>query len=123
WLVVNGGRTEEFDAAILALPAYAAAALLKNNADLARELNAIPYSSSVTVAQTYDGSVRAALPLGFGILVPRSEGRRILAATFVHNKFPQRARADRAVIRCFLGGSKDEDVLMKSDKEILALVQ
>ena len=123
WLVGSGGRTEEFDAAIVATPAYAAAALLKDNASLAEELNAIPYSSSVTVGLIYDQSVRAALPPGFGLLAPRTEGRRILAATFVHNKFPHRAPPNRAVIRCFLGGSKDEEVLTMSDEEILTLVQ
>jgi oxygen-dependent protoporphyrinogen oxidase len=97
--------------------------LLKDNAGLAEELNAIPYSSSVTVGLIYDQSVRAALPPGFGFLVPQIEGRRILAATFVHNKFPYRAPTDRAVIRCFLGGSRDEEVLTKSDDEILTIVQ
>jgi oxygen-dependent protoporphyrinogen oxidase len=71
----------------------------------------------------FDQGVRAALPPGFGFLVPRTEGMRILAATFVHNKFPHRAPADRAVIRCFLGGSKDEDVLTMSDEAILTLVK
>jgi oxygen-dependent protoporphyrinogen oxidase len=123
WLVVSAGRTEEFDGAVLATPAYAAAAILNGNAGLAEELNGIPYSSSVTVGLIYDQSVRAALPPGFGFLVPRTEGMRILAATFVHNKFPHRAPADRAVIRCFLGGSKDEAVLKMSDDEILTLVQ
>ena len=32
----------------------------------------------------------------------------MLAATFVHNKFPYRAPEDRALIRCFLGGTRDE---------------
>jgi len=123
WLVASLGRTEEFDAAVVATPAYAAAALLKDHAGLAEELNAIPYSSSVTVGLIYDQSVRAALPPGFGFLIPRTEGRRILAATFVHNKFPHRAPADRAILRFFLGGSTDENVLMKSDQEILTLVQ
>ena len=45
---------------------------------------------------------------GFGFLVPRSEGKRMLATTFVHNKFPHRAPEDRALLRCFLGGSRDE---------------
>src|SRR5712692_3098813 len=67
WLVVSGGRrTEEFDAVILATPAYAAAELLASpNTELAAELNAIRYSSSVTAILSYDQKVRAALPPGF----------------------------------------------------------
>jgi oxygen-dependent protoporphyrinogen oxidase len=125
WLVVDSGkRTEEFDAAILAVPAYAAASLLQSsNENLAGELNAISYSSSVTVVLGYGPEVRAALPPGFGFLVPRSEGRRMLAATFVHNKFPHRAPTDRALIRCFLGGSRDEQVISLSDNEIVAVTR
>jgi protoporphyrinogen/coproporphyrinogen III oxidase len=124
WLVLSGGRTEEFDAVILATPAYAAGELLANiSAELATELSAIRYSSSVTVILGFDKSVRAALPPGFGSLVPRAENRRILAATFLHNKFPHRAPDDRALIRCFLGGTRDEKLLQSSDDEILALVR
>jgi protoporphyrinogen/coproporphyrinogen III oxidase len=67
--------------------------------------------------------VRTALPTGFGFLVPRSEGRRILATTFVHNKFPHRAPPDRALIRCFLGGTRDEQVLHLPDEEVLGIVR
>jgi oxygen-dependent protoporphyrinogen oxidase len=46
-----------------------------------------------------------------------------LAATFVHNKFPYRVPEDRALLRCFLGGSRDEAVLQLSNDEILSLVR
>ena len=71
---------------------------------LASELEGIHYSSSVTVTFGYDEKVRRSLPPGFGFLVPHSEGMRLLAATFVHNKFPHRSPENRALIRCFLGG-------------------
>jgi protoporphyrinogen/coproporphyrinogen III oxidase len=119
WLVVSGGRTEEFDAVIISTPAYAAASCLKlANGELAAELDAIRYTSSVTVALGYDERVRTALPPGFGFLVPRAENRRTIAATFVHNKFPHRAPSDRALIRCFLGGTRDEGILHSTDGEI-----
>ena len=47
----------------------------------------------------------------------------MLAATFVHNKFPHRAPDDRALLRCFLGGSRDEQVLQLPDDEILSIVR
>lgn len=124
WLVVSRGRTEEFDAVILATPANAAGDLLAStSAELAAELNAIRYSSSVTVVLGFDKSVRAALPTGFGFLVPPTENRRILATTFLHNKFAHRAPDDRALIRCFLGGTRDEEILQRSEDEILTLVR
>jgi len=63
------------------------------------------------------------LPPGFGFLVPRSEGRRMLACTFVHNKFPHRAPADKGILRCFLGGARDEGVLSLTDDEVVATVR
>ena len=92
WTVSAGYQTDQFDAVIIAAPAHAAAAVLDASARLlATELASINYSSSVTVTLGYDESVRRSLPPGFGFLVPRSAGHRMLAATFVHNKFPHRA--------------------------------
>lgn len=123
WLVISNGRTEEFDAVIVATPAHAAAALISAQQELAAELNAIPYTSSMTVVLGYDQAVRAALPPGFGFLVPRTEGRKILAATFVHNKFPHRVPENRAIIRCFIGGSVAEEMFEQSETEIANAVE
>ncbi len=124
WLISAGYESDQFDAVIVATPAQAAANLLQlADANLASELRDINYSSSVTVTLGYDRSVRQNLPPGFGFLVPRSEGKRMLAATFVHNKFPHRAPDDRALVRCFLGGARDEAILQLSDEDILAIVR
>src|SRR6185437_7165559 len=124
WLVASNGRTEEFDSVIIAAPAYVAAELLRNPIpQIASELEQIRYSSSVTVALGYDHQTRVALPPGFGFLVPRREGKRILACTFVHRKFPHRAPQDSALIRCFLGGSRDEEILQMPDAGITSIVQ
>jgi oxygen-dependent protoporphyrinogen oxidase len=124
WTVSAGYESDHFDALIIATPAQAASALLRlADENLSRELGEIRYSSSVTVTLGYDETVRRSLPPGFGFLVPRSEGRRMLAATFVHNKFPHRAPENRAIIRCFLGGARDEQILDQSDEQILNIVR
>jgi oxygen-dependent protoporphyrinogen oxidase len=124
WVVSAGYASDQFDSLIVATPATAAVPLFEITcAALASELKAIPYSSSMTVALGFDKDVRASLPPGFGFLVPHSEGKRMLAATFVHNKFPHRAPEDRALIRCFLGGTRDEAVLQLPDDEILTIVR
>jgi len=124
WVVSAGYASDQFDAVIVATPATSAASLLEiASAGLASDLRAISYSSSVTVALGFGREVRASLPAGFGFLVPRSEGKRLLAATFVHNKFPHRVPVDRALARCFLGGSRDEQVLQLSDENILGIVR
>jgi protoporphyrinogen/coproporphyrinogen III oxidase len=62
------------------------------------------------------------LPLGFGFLVPRRAGRRLLACTFVQGKFPFRAPEGAALLRCFLGGARDHDVLEMNDEQLGSLV-
>jgi protoporphyrinogen/coproporphyrinogen III oxidase len=124
WTVSAGLDSDQFDAVILAVPSGQAARILQlTSQPLAAELAAITYSSSVTLTLGYDKKVRDALPPGFGFLVPRSEGTRMLAATFVHNKFPHRAPPDRAIIRCFMGGSRDEAVLDLSGEEIVSIAR
>jgi len=124
WTVAAGYESDHFDAVIIAAPAHAAAAVLQStNEILARELAAINYSSSITVTLAYDESVRRSLPPGFGFLVPRSARHRMLAATFVHNKFPHRAPDNRALVRCFLGGARDEQILDSAEDQILAIVR
>ncbi|HEV2730301.1 MAG TPA: protoporphyrinogen oxidase [Terriglobales bacterium] len=124
WMISASSGQEHFDSLIIATPAHAAAKLLLSAArELANELRSIQYSSSVTLTMGYDRSVRSSLPPGFGFLVPRSEGKRLLAATLVHNKFPQRAPEDRALIRCFLGGSRDEEILQLPEDEIIRIAR
>ena len=124
WIVSAGLKSDQFDAVVVALPGPAAANVLHiTNAELSRELGAIQYSSSITVALGYDDQVRRSLPPGFGFLVPRSEGKRLLAATFVHNKFPHRAPPDRALLRCFFAGSNAESVWPYSDDQIIGIVR
>jgi oxygen-dependent protoporphyrinogen oxidase len=123
WTVSAGFQSDRFDAVIIATPAPAAAVLLGADENLSHDLFGIKYSSSATVTLGYDEKVRRSLPPGFGFLVPRSEGRRMLAATFVHNKFPQRAPENRALVRCFLGGARDEQIIQMSGEEILHIVR
>ena len=124
WSVSADSNREYFDAVILALPTHVAAQLLSNaNPQLSAELAAIQYSSSITVGLGYGRDVRQSLPPGFGFLVRHSEGKRLLAATFVHNKFPHRAPEDRALLRCFFAGSNAENIWQLSDDAIIAIVR
>jgi oxygen-dependent protoporphyrinogen oxidase len=128
WIALCQDSTvETFDRVILATPAYIAGGLLRSvQPRLASLLGEINYSSSVTVALGYAASGfdgrGGKREDGFGFLVPRSEGKRLLACTFVHNKFPHRAPEDRLLLRVFLGGSHDPDVLKIPDEEILRTV-
>jgi oxygen-dependent protoporphyrinogen oxidase len=122
WLISAGYASDQFDAVIIASSALDAARLGLPD-KLSTALGGIEYTSSVTIALAYDQRVRQSLPPGFGFLVPRSEGRRLLAVTFVHNKFPHRAPENRALLRCFLGSARDKTLLDVPDEELLSVVQ
>ena len=124
WKVTAGETAGFYDAVILASQAWAAGELLSGvDRTLSDELASIPYSSSITVNLIYDEAKIGHLPDGFGFLVPTSEGRSMLACTFVHRKFIGRTPKGKAVLRAFLGGIKNEALLAASDDELLATVR
>jgi len=121
---IEDNGEERYDSIIVATPANVAGELLDGvDRELAHNLLDITYSSSATVTLGYYKQQLGKLPPGFGFLVPRSEGTRMLACTFVHNKFPHRAPPDKGILRCFLGGARDEAVLSLSDDELLKTVR
>jgi oxygen-dependent protoporphyrinogen oxidase len=124
WKVEVAGNAENFDAVIMASPAWAAGVLLGQvDAALGEELAAIPYSSSITVNLIYDEAKLGQLPDGFGFLIPASEKRAMLACTFVHRKFLGRTRPGKAVLRAFLGGIKNEALLAEPDEALVETVR
>ena len=123
-IACEGDKVYDADAVVLALPANLAGGLVSAlDHRLSELLEGIPYSSSMTVSLGFDESVRATLPDGFGFLVPRKEQRRMLACTFVHAKFDHRAPEGKALLRCFMGGARDPDVLGMTDEQVVAGVR
>jgi oxygen-dependent protoporphyrinogen oxidase len=121
WVVEAGGVRESYDAVILCSQAFAAGALLGGlDRTLSEDLAGIPYSSSITLNLVYDEKKLPQLPDGFGFLVPASEGRTMLACTFVHRKFLGRTAPGKAVLRAFLGGMKNEALLTEPDEVLVA---
>ena len=119
WSVRGSDDTQMFDAVIVATPAWAAAEMLSSaDGELSGALAEIPYSSSITVNLVYDGEELDPLPPGFGFLVPAVEGRGMLACTFIHRKFPGRTAAGKTVLRVFLGGVRNAELLRESDEEL-----
>ncbi len=124
WAVIlQNGETFQADAICVAVPAGKAAALLHPFApELAAELNAIPYDSVATVNAVFRRS-DVAHPLdAFGFVVPPSEHRRILGATFASVKFPGRATQDTVLIRAFVGGASRGQLVDLDDSGMKQMV-
>jgi protoporphyrinogen/coproporphyrinogen III oxidase len=108
--------SEPVEAVVLACGAGAASALLGQAAP--GGLSAIHSTSTGVVFLVYAPGTADALPDGTGFVVPRGAAP-MTAATFVSRKWPEERFADRAVVRCYIGGAGDEDVLDAPDEEII----
>jgi len=124
WSVTYSGRTENYDAVIMASASWASGSLLSTvDATLGQELLAIPYSSSITLNLIFDEAQLGQLPEGFGFLVPASSGRAMLACTFAHRKFVGRTAPGKVVLRAFLGGVNQEAMMDEPDNVLIATVR
>jgi oxygen-dependent protoporphyrinogen oxidase len=118
------GETFEAEAVILATPAYATAYLVVGlDPELAQALKGIPYASTVTVSVAYPLRDIPRPLNGYGYIIPKAEGRSILACTWTSTKFPHRAPDGYGLIRAFIGRAGDDDVLDRSDEELLCMVR
>jgi oxygen-dependent protoporphyrinogen oxidase len=116
----SAGESIAASAVVLATPAYATSALLRDrDEELSRLADAVPYASAATVALAFTRErVRHALA-GSGFVVPRVEHTGILAASWLSSKWPNRAPADRVLMRTFHGGARDPQALDRSDAELV----
>jgi oxygen-dependent protoporphyrinogen oxidase len=124
---------------ILAAPAYVAAALFEPiDADAAGLCARVPYVSTASVVLAWPRrDVRHPLE-GTGFVVARRSsarsGRsgtssaphsdvRITACTWVSSKWTDRAPDDTALLRAFIGGAHDPDVVDLDDDELIAIAR
>ncbi len=109
------------DRVILATESHVSARLLRYvDPALATLLGEIEYAGAVTVSL---GFRRADVPHpldGFGFVVPRSEKKALLAATFSSVKYPGRAPVGHVLIRCFMGGALNPEILREDDGALIA---
>jgi oxygen-dependent protoporphyrinogen oxidase len=55
---------------------------------------------------------------GFGMLIPRLEGFRILGSIFSSSLFPNRAPAGHLTLTSYIGGARSPDLALKSPEEL-----
>lgn len=122
-LGLDGGPVVPADAVVLATPAYVTAELVRAlGSRAAALLEAIPYASTATVALAYDTNDLGPQVRGFGFVVPRVEGRSLLAATWTSLKWPNRAPPSKMLVRCYVGGVGREDILKADDETLVRQV-
>ncbi len=120
------GRIEA-DAVVLAGPASEAAALIRPfDTTLARLLTGIATAPLAVLCLGFDEAslVKDRGPLdGFGFLVPRREGIRLLGALWESAIYPGRAPAGKALMRVMIGGARDPQAIDLDDASLLGIVR
>lgn len=121
---LDDGRTWIADICILALPARTAAELLEPFApEIAVELGAVPYASSLTVHLAYAAGSVGRTPETMGCLVPHSQGRPATACIPVHRKFDFRAPGGAALVRVAMGGMRKPELVRADDATLVQIAR
>ncbi|KLU02557.1 Protoporphyrinogen IX oxidase, aerobic, HemY [Rhodopirellula islandica] len=122
--VDNSPSPQEFDQVVVSTPAHIAANLLQPLSDeAASTLRSIPFASTAIVVMAVRRDCIQRFPTTFGFVVPPKENRRVLAGSFASTKFPQRAPDDYVIVRAFVGGMLQPEILEHSDDEITEIVR
>ncbi|RMG47609.1 MAG: protoporphyrinogen oxidase [Acidobacteria bacterium] len=112
------------DAVVVATEPWAAAPLLRPlSPEAARELDGITCPPVLVVALGYHGDAAPGIPRGFGVLVPRGEGLRILGCLFDTYLFPGRSPERHLLLRAMLGGAVDPEIAGADDAALVATVR
>jgi oxygen-dependent protoporphyrinogen oxidase len=125
WLVQpRGGPPEAFDGVILAVKAPVAGRLLMATSPaLASDLAHLSYAGAALVILGVRREQIAHGLGGFGFVVPAVEQRRILAGSFASLKFPGRAPEGCVLVRVFVGGALQPQLLELDDAALQQLVR
>ncbi len=108
------------DAVILATPAYTAGDLCQSiNPAAASELSAIEYASSAIVITNHALSGIGHPLNAFGLVIPAVEKRKILSVSFLNRKFPDRAPPGQVILRTFIGGALQPEMMNLSDGQLV----
>lgn len=121
----DGSNTPEvFDAVIITLPTHAAAQLLPHTSlqNLVSLLKKIEYASSAIVVSGHKLSDFRNPMDAFGLVIPAIENRKILAVSFSSRKFLNRAPEGQILLRTFVGGAMQPELLQMDDDTMVATV-
>jgi oxygen-dependent protoporphyrinogen oxidase len=120
---LSDGSTVDGHAIVLAAESWAAEPLIRqHDAAIADALAAIPTSSSATVSIAFNENEVGFDLNAFGVLCPLVEGRALMAATYSSTKWPGRAPKGRVLLRGFVGGPHNQEILKRSDEELVQTV-
>ena len=113
---------DNFDAVVIASPAYIATSLLSRlNAEISEQLRGLFYPPVAVILTGFRKDNFAFKPDGFGFLVPEVENRKILGSLWNSVIFPMRAPEGFELLTNFIGGSRQPELVQRSDDELIEI--
>lgn len=123
-VALEQGDAVDAQAVVVACPAHAAAPLMAGLDEAAgKALAAIPYADLAVVCAGYRRERVGHDLHGFGFLVPRNQGKRLLGCLWTSSIFAGRAPEGHVHLRMMFGGATDPEAVRLSDNELLACVE
>jgi protoporphyrinogen/coproporphyrinogen III oxidase len=120
---LSNGSAIDGDAVIIATESWAAEPLIgPHDGAIADALANIPTSSSATVSIAFKESEVGFDLNAFGVLCPLAEGRALMAATYSSTKWPGRAPAGKVLLRGFVGGPHNQEIVKRPDEDLVQTV-
>ncbi len=125
WSVtLSTGETLDGDAVVLATEAFATEPLLRGVDDrLADLVGQIPCSSSATILMGFDEADCPFDKRWHGALSPAIEHEPVTGISLMSSKWPGRAPEGRVLMRGFVGGPRDQEIIQRSDDELVEIVR
>lgn len=118
------GAPVDASAVVLACPAFSAAEIVSSmDPEMSAAMGAIPAAALGVVHVGFEEQDLPNRPDGFGFLVPRGEGPRILGALWSSSIFDLRAPDGGALITVMIGGAHDPEAADLSDEHLLDAVR
>jgi len=120
----ESAESERFDAVVVATQAKAAAELVREtDTSIADKLAAIHHSGCATVTLALEREQIAHPMDGFGFVVPAIEKRKIISGSFSSVKYAGRAPEGKVLVRVFIGGALQAELLDLPDESLVAIAR
>lgn len=125
WRIEVGGReVVPADAIIFACEPFACASVIRAvDPVAAADFDAIPVPPVAVVSLGFGRDAMGLVPRGFGVLIARGEGYRMLGNLWESHVYEGRAPAHCVLLRATFGGGTDPEAATLAEQDLLTLAQ
>lgn len=122
-VILSDGSRYEAETVIIASPAHSSSEIFKDfNKKLSLILSEIPYPPISVVCLGYKKERIKRSLNGFGFLIAKREGKKILGTLWDSSIFPNRAPEGHILMRSMLGGARSPEIAMLDDDRLINIV-